>query len=74
MVEEFFDFIKIEEEGHKTKNGPFYYVKDFKIKKVRMKADALKIKNNLTNAGFELIKPSIMQYIPAALNPYIEID
>jgi hypothetical protein len=42
--------------------------------KVRMKADALLIKNNINPANFELIKQSIYAYIPAALLPYIYID
>ena len=59
MVHEFFDFEEIHEDDphHKSDNGPFYFVKDFKNKKVRMKADALLIKNNLTPTTFELIKP-----------------
>ena len=76
MVGDYFDFEIIQEEPdhHMSENGPFYYVKDFKNKKVRMKADALLIKNNLTATAFEQIKPQIMSYIPAALLPYIDID
>ena len=76
MVNEFFDFEEIkEEEGHHhSENGPFFYVKDFKNKKVRMKADALLIKNNLSPSTFEMIKPQLMSYIPAAIVAYIDID
>lgn len=58
MVEEFFEFEEIKEYDPKYKsvNGPFYYVKDFKHSKVRMKADALIIKTNLTANGFDMIK------------------
>lgn len=75
MVEEFFEFEEIlETDTTKSQYGPFHYVKDFKNQKVRMKADALLIKTNLTATQFEAIKPLIMSYIPAALIPYIDID
>lgn len=38
-----------------------------------MKAEALLIKNSISVAQFEKIKPQILTYVPAALKPYIEI-
>lgn len=40
--------------------------------KVRMKADAIMIKNNLDMIKFEMVKKELLGYIPAALLPYIE--
>jgi hypothetical protein len=58
-LKDFFEFAVIKEEDghHDSLNGPFYHLVDSTHRKVRMKADALKIKNNLTSAQFELIKP-----------------
>ena len=42
--------------------------------KVKMKADALLIKNTINLSKLELIKGQIQSYIPAALIPFIEID
>ncbi|KAM3140572.1 hypothetical protein pb186bvf_007384 [Paramecium bursaria] len=54
----------------------FYTVSSLKSNqtKVRMKADALIIKNNINPAKFASIKQEIQSYIPAALMPYIEIN
>lgn len=69
MVEGFFEFKSVE-------GKPHYFVQQVKknYEKVRMKADALLIKNNIKPANFEMIKSSIYAYIPAALLPYIYID
>jgi hypothetical protein len=49
-IKDFFEFKIIEEEPghHASVNGPFYHIVGSTHRKVRMKADALKIKNNLT--------------------------
>jgi hypothetical protein len=49
-IKGFFEFAEIKEEPghHDSVNGPFYHIVNSSFRKVRMKADALKIKNNLT--------------------------
>lgn len=79
IVSEFFMFQEIIEEhkegGHKSENGPFYFIKGaVKTKKVALVANALLLMTNLSGSAFENIKPQVMSYIPAALLPYIEID
>lgn len=51
MVEGFFEFKQVESKPH-------YFVQHVKknYEKVRMKADALMIKNNINPAKFEMIK------------------
>jgi hypothetical protein len=51
-VRQFFEFAAIREDDdhHSSVHGPFYHLVDSTHRKVRMKADALKIKNNLTAA------------------------
>jgi adenylate cyclase 10 len=72
MVKGFFIFREIEDE-HTHK--PFFFVirldNQFKVK---MKADALLIKNQVSLFQFNEIKQQVLMYIPAALVPYIEID
>lgn len=76
MVHEYFEFDEIieKDDGHKSENAPFYFIKNYKGKKVRMIADASLLTANLFQKDFELIKPIVMSYIPKALLPYIEID
>jgi len=72
MVKYFFDFDPTSHEGH---DYGYKMVKKLKNEyKVRMKADALMIKNNINMTEFNDIKSLISQYIPAALVPYIEFD
>jgi adenylate cyclase 10 len=66
MVKEFFDVLE-----NPLDNPSCFHV--LKVKdKVRMKADALIIKNNLDMVKFEKVKSQLLGYIPAALLPYIE--
>lgn len=55
--------------------GPFFRVTGVnpEKKKVRSKANALLIKDQLKQAEIEKIRPAVLLYIPAALLPYIEI-
>jgi adenylate cyclase 10 len=55
---------------------PHYFVNQVKknYEKVRMKADAMLIKNNINLSNFEHIRKSVYAYIPAALLPYMYID
>ena len=72
MVKYFFDFEPALHDGHDL---DFKMVKKLKSEyKVRMKAGALKIKNEINMMDFAAIGGQISQYIPAALVPYIEID
>lgn len=58
---------------HEGENSPFYFVKKVK-KSVKMKADALLMKNNAKPSDIEAIRSFLKSYIPAAVVPYIEID
>jgi class 3 adenylate cyclase len=75
-IQGFFDFEQIiEEEGHRSENGPFYYVKEVrKGKQVQMRADALLISNNLKPSDIEEIRPALKSYLPAAVVPYVDIE
>ncbi len=53
MVKDFFEFQIINDDhGNHSHNGPFYFIKGVKNNKVRMKADALLIKNNISASQF----------------------
>ncbi|CAD8074136.1 unnamed protein product [Paramecium sonneborni] len=68
MIHNFFECQKVvDHEGH-------YEVIKLQQAKVKMKADALLIKNNITLSQFQMIRNEIQSYIPAALLPYIDIN
>ncbi|CAD8156300.1 unnamed protein product [Paramecium octaurelia] len=68
MINNFFECQKVaDHEGH-------YEVIKLQQAKVKMKADALLIKNNITLSQFQMIRNEIQSYIPAALLPYIDIN
>lgn len=74
MVGNWFECERIPDEDHPSENGPFYFVKSTKSSKVKMKADALMIKNNIKPGLFQQIRNDVITYIPAALVPYVQID
>ena len=73
--EKCFDYFEFEDvKGHhEGENSPFYFVKKVK-KSVKMKADALLMKNNIKPSDIEAIRGSLKSYIPAAVVPFIELD
>ncbi len=61
--------------SHVSENAPFYYVnKVKKDQKVRMKADALLIKNKMKPSDIESIRLSLITYIPAAVMTFLQVD
>jgi hypothetical protein len=77
-VGKYFQCEKITEIGdHHSEHGPFYFVTGIakNQRKIQITKNPLKIiKDNLSHAIFEQIKPEMMNYIPAALLPYVQID
>ena len=76
-VYQYFEFNKVpmDENHHKSDNAPFFYVeKIVKGKKVKMKADALLIKNKLKPSDIEAIRSSLITYIPAAVMTFLQVD
>ena len=76
-VYQYFEFSKVsmDENHHKSDNAPFFYVeKIVKGKKVKMKADALLIKNKLKPSDIESIRSSLISYIPAAVMTFLQVD
>ena len=70
-----FEIIPEHDPTHASANGPFHFVKGVvQEKKVRLIADALLLKHQLNPSQIERIKSSIKSYVPAALQPFIEID
>ncbi|CAD8172324.1 unnamed protein product [Paramecium pentaurelia] len=70
LVNNFFECKEVE---HHENHYEVIQIKSTQAK-VKMKADALLIKNNITIAKFQAIRNEIQSYIPAALLPYIEIN
>lgn len=77
-VKDYFYFEDIHPEGdhhHPSVNSPFFKVKGVnKVKAVKLRADALLIKNRLKPSDIENIRKNLTSYIPAAVIPFIEID
>lgn len=75
-VEKFFKYTEMKVDGHEHgENGPFYKIDDCKKdQRVRMKADALLLNTTIKPSDIELIKTSLMSYIPAAVLPFIELN
>lgn len=70
LVGNWFECEKIEDD-HPSDNAPFYFVTKTKGNKVKMKADALLLTNNIKPTLFQQIRNDIITYIPAALVPYV---
>jgi len=77
-VQHYFEFTPVpvdSEHNHKSDNAPFFYVsKVKKDQKVKMKADALLIKNKLKPSDIESIRQSLITYIPAAVMTFLLVD
>ena len=73
--EKCFDYFEFDDvKGHhESENSPFYFVKKVK-KSVKMKADALLMKNNIKPSDIEAIRGYLKSYIPAAVVPFIDLD
>lgn len=75
-VEKFFKYTEIKMDDHQhSENGPFYKIEECKKdQRVKMKADALLLNTTIKPSDIELIKSSLMSYIPAAVLPFIELN
>ena len=76
-VQQYFEFTPVVTDGSHghSDNAPFFYVhKVKKDQKVKMKADALLIKNKMKPSDIESIRQSLISYIPAAVMTFLQAD